>query len=93
MTRRASGVTADQQKNNSSDLEITRRIRRAVLEDKSLSAYAHNVKVIAQYGGVILKRPVRSVEEKARVEAMAAEVVGQANVPSRIRVVPKRTTK
>src|SRR5437868_11140863 len=67
---RAKGaVTADQQKENSNDRDLTRKIRRSLMEDKSLSSYAHNVKVIAQGGQVTLKGPVRSAEEKQNIEA------------------------
>ena len=78
--------TADQQKDNKSDRETTRQIRKALVGDKSLSTYAHNVKVIAQHGTVTLKGPVRSDEEKKTVEAKAAEVAGAANVKSEITV-------
>ena len=36
--------TADQQKMNASDREITQKIRKAINEDKSLATYAHNIK-------------------------------------------------
>jgi len=39
-------ATADQQNENSNDREITRKIRRAVMDDATLSTYAHNVKMI-----------------------------------------------
>lgn len=68
--------TADQQKSNKSDREVTRAIRRALVKDKSLSTYAHNIKVITENGVVTLKGPVRTQEEKQSVEAKAAEVVG-----------------
>jgi hyperosmotically inducible protein len=58
--------TADQQKENLPDREITRQIRRSIMQDKSLSTYAHNVKVISQKGMVTLRGPVRSDEEKRR---------------------------
>jgi len=61
--------TAGQQKENPSDRAMTQQIRRAILQDKSLSTYAHNVKVITQDGNVILKGPVRSIGEKKTVEA------------------------
>jgi len=82
--------TAEQQKNNRSDLEITRLIRRSLVTDKSLSLYAHNVKIVAQNGAVILKGPVRSDEEKQAVEKKAAEVAGAANVQSQLEVAPKK---
>ena len=87
--RQPSEPTADQQQNNRSDLEITREVRRSLTQDKSLSTYAHNVKVIAQNGKVTLKGPVRSDDEKAAVLAKAAEVAGQANINDEMTVVPK----
>ena len=68
--------TADQQKENQSDRELTRQIRRAIVQDKSLSTYAHNVKIVAQGGMVTLKGPVKSEEEKMAIEKKAAEVAG-----------------
>ena len=47
--------TADQQKDNRSDQDITQQIRQSIMNDKSLSTYAHNVKVITQNGQVTLK--------------------------------------
>lgn len=79
-------ATADQQKENMSDREMARRIRRAVVSDKSLSTYAHNVKIIAQNGKVTLKGPVHSEDEKRAVEAKAAEVAGKDNVTDQISV-------
>lgn len=73
---RSSGKTADQQKENQSDRELARQIRRAIVQDKSLSTYAHNVKIVAQGGTVTLKGPVKSEEEKAAIEQKAAEVAG-----------------
>jgi osmotically-inducible protein OsmY len=69
-------TTADQQKMNQTDREITRKIRESVVKDKSLSTYAHNVKIITQSGEVTLKGPVRTDPEKAAVEEKAAAVVG-----------------
>jgi len=73
---RNSGQTADQQKENQTDRELARQIRRAITQDKSLSSYAHNVKIIAQGGTVTLKGPVKSEEEKAAIEKKATEVMG-----------------
>jgi hyperosmotically inducible protein len=82
--------TADQQKENRSDRELTRQIRRAIVQDKSLSTYAHNVKIISQNGHVTLKGPVRSEEEKQAIEAKAGEVAGASNVESKLDVKPKQ---
>lgn len=78
--------TADQQKENRSDRDITQQIRHSIASDKSLSTYAHNVKVITQNGQVTLKGPVRSEEEKKAVEAKAAEVAGDSKVTSQLDV-------
>jgi osmotically-inducible protein OsmY len=59
------------------------------MKDKSLSTYAHNVKVIAQNGMVTLKGPVKSEEEKQAVETKAAQVAGADKVTSDIQVASK----
>ena len=68
--------TADQQKESGSDRALAQQVRRALVKDKSLSTYAHNIKVIAQDGVVTLKGPVHSDQEKQAIEAKAAEVAG-----------------
>ena len=91
---RAKGaVTADQQKENAGDRDITRKIRQSLMKDKTLSSYAHNVKVIAQGGQVTLKGPVRSDDEKRAVEAKATEVAGSGHVTNQISVAPARSKK
>jgi osmotically-inducible protein OsmY len=87
--------TADQAKNSSSDREIMQKIRKSVVSDKSLSTYAHNVKIISQHGKVTLKGPVRSEEEKQSIEAKAAEVAGAENVTNELTVKSekKKTSK
>lgn len=82
--------TADQQKNSRSDRDITQQIRSSIMHDKSMSTYAHNVKVITQGGQVTLKGPVRSEEEKKAIEAKAAEVAGADKVTSDLNVQPKK---
>ena len=86
-------LNADQQNNGSSDVTQTREIRKAIVADKSLSTYAHNVKVITRNGTVTLKGPVRSTEEKAAVELKAAEVVGASRVVNQLSIVPTSSSK
>jgi osmotically-inducible protein OsmY len=88
--RNAGEATADQQKMNSSDRELTRKIRRSIMDDKSLSTYAHNVKVISQNGSVTLKGPVRSEEEKSALEAKAVAIAGSGKIINELSVAPKR---
>lgn len=81
--------TADQQKNSLSDRDITQQIRRAIMKDKSLSTYAHNVKIITQNGQVTLKGPVRSDDEKRAIEGKATEIAGENKVTSELDIRPK----
>ena len=74
--RSASTPTADQQKENTADRELARQVRHALVEDKSLSTYARNVKVISQDGIVTLRGPVRTEREKTAIENKAAEIAG-----------------
>ena len=76
--RNASEVTADQQKVNATDRELTQKIRQSVMADKSLSTYAHNIKIISQNGAVTLKGPVKSDDEKKAIVAKAVAVTGSA---------------
>jgi len=85
--------TADQQKENRSDLEITRQIRKSITQDKGLSTYAKNVKIITQNGNVTLRGPVRSDEEKKSVEAKANDVAGPNHVKSEIQIAAKQGAK
>ena len=81
----ASAPTADRAKNNANDREIMKKIRKAVIDEKSLSSYAHNVKIISQNGKVTLKGPVRSDAEKQDIEQKAAAVAGE-NVTDQLTV-------
>jgi hyperosmotically inducible protein len=90
--RAKSQPTADQQQNGRTDLSITRDIRRALISDKTLSTYAHNVKVITQHGQVTLKGPVRTVDEKKSVEGKATEIAGAGHITTQI-TITERTHK
>ena len=84
--RSGGSPTADQAKNNKSDREIMRQIRKSIVADKDLSTYAHNIKIISQHGQVTLKGPVHSDDERQRIEAKAKEVAGAGNVTDQIAV-------
>jgi len=82
--------TADKQSNAASDRTLTQQVRKAIMQDKSMSTYAHNVKVVTQNGQVTLSGPVRTDEEKQAVAQKAAEVAGQDHVVDQISVAPKQ---
>lgn len=81
-------LTADQQSQTKEDREITQKIRQAVVDDKSLSTYAHNVKIITVDGMVTLKGPVRSEEEKRTIEEKAGQIAGKHKIKSEIEIAP-----
>jgi len=87
--RKAGEVTADQQKMNKADRQLTQKIRRAINDDKSLSTYARNVKIISQDGMVTLKGPVRTDDERVSIEAKATGIAGSGKVTNELSVAPK----
>jgi hyperosmotically inducible periplasmic protein len=87
--RNSGEATADQQKVNAADQDLTKRIRQSIMSDKSLSSYAHNIKIISQNGTVTLKGPVKSDDEKKNVMAKAIAVAGSADkVTDEVSVTP-----
>ena len=56
------------------------------MADKSLSTYAHNIKIITVNGAVTLKGPVKSDDEKAKLAEIAANAVSADKVTNEITV-------
>ena len=75
-TNKAQNNTADQQSEAASDRMLTKKIRQALIADKSLSTYGHNVKIITKDGSVTLKGPVHSEEEKQSIASKTESIVG-----------------
>jgi hyperosmotically inducible periplasmic protein len=82
--------TADAQSNNAMDLDLTKRIRQSVIADKSLSTYAHNVKIVSVNGSVTLNGVVRTPDEKSAVEMKAADIAGKDKVTSQLKVAASK---
>src|SRR6516225_3643507 len=91
--RSAAEPTADQGGNKVTDRDLMQKIRKSVVDDKSLSTYAHNVKIIAKDGKVTLKGPVQSEEEKKSIEQKATDVAGSGNVTNEITIKAARVKK
>src|SRR5215470_8198459 len=87
---REGGQTADQQSMSKEDRQLTAQIRKSITDDKSLSTYAHNVKIISQNGTVTLRGPVRSDEERAAVEMTAKAVAGVTSVNNELTIAPRK---
>jgi hyperosmotically inducible protein len=78
--------TADNQPNAKSDRLTTANVRKAIIADKNLSMYAHNVKIITINGMVTLKGPVKSEDEKNQVATDAAGVVPAGSITNHLTV-------
>lgn len=90
--RDKSGATQTPQKqakNSEADRKLLAAVRRAVVGDKTLSKSAHNVKIVSKDGVVTLRGPVRSEDEKGRVEKLAQQVAGVASVENQLDVKTK----
>lgn len=85
-----SQTTTDQQQAVRADRDLTDQIRRAIVGDRSLSADAHNVKVVARSGQITLKGLVRSESERRTVEDKAVEVAGQDRVVNELVIKPSK---
>ncbi len=83
-------MTADQQKSNLSDTEITARIRQEIMKEKNFSTYAQNIKIITIDGKVTLKGPVRTMNEQNSILKHARTVAGASNVVSEIAITPEK---
>ena len=68
------------------DRELTQKIRKAVVSDKSLSVAAHNVHIGAQDGAVTFTGTVKSDDEKKAIEDKATEIAGAGKVTSELTV-------
>jgi hyperosmotically inducible periplasmic protein len=84
--RNPGAMTAGQQSNNKSDVELTRQIRRAVVKDDSLSMMAHNVKIMSANGDVTLRGPVKSAGERTAIASKAQAIAGVGKVDNQLEV-------
>ena len=81
----ASAKTPFDQNENKADIGITANIRKSVVDTK-MSINAQNVKIITQDGVVTLRGPVKTQEEKDRIEEIARSVAGVKTVESQLDV-------
>lgn len=83
--RDANAKTPFDQNENKTDIDITAGIRKNVVDTK-MSVNAQNVKIITQDGVVTLRGPVKTQEEKDRIEEIARSVAGVKTVDSQLEV-------
>ena len=78
--------TADNQPNAQGDRMLAQQVRKAIISDKDLSSYAHNVKVIVANGTVTLKGPVKSDDEKKLRPEHGPSVAGAGTISNQLTV-------
>ena len=84
--RSGATLTPGNQSESQVDRDLTQRIRKAIMADKSLSTTAKNVKIITVNGAVTLRGPVKSLHEKEAIEAKAQQIAGATNVENQLEV-------
>lgn len=87
--RSASSVLPGDQGETEADRQISANVRKAIVNDDSMSVNAQNVKVITSQGTVTLRGPVKSVKEKQAIETKARQVDGVSNVVNQLEVESK----
>jgi hyperosmotically inducible periplasmic protein len=78
--------TSGDQSNSSEDTKITADVRRAIVKDSSLTMTAKNVKVITAGGIVTLRGPVKSAEEKTKIEQLATAAANGAKIDNQLEI-------
>ena len=83
---RGEAKTSGDQSNSSADLKITQAIRRALMKDRELSTTAKNIKVITANGQVTLRGPVKTAQEKAKIDQLVRSAAGGAQIDDQLDV-------
>jgi hyperosmotically inducible protein len=78
--------TSGDQSNSSADLKVTQAIRQAIMKDGELSTTAKNIKIITANGQVTLRGPVKTAQEKAKVDQIARSAAGGAQIDDQLDV-------
>jgi hyperosmotically inducible protein len=78
--------TSGDQSNSSADLKTTQAIRQALMKDGELSTTAKNIKVITANGHVTLRGPVKTAQEKAKIDQLAKSATGGAQIDNQLDV-------
>jgi osmotically-inducible protein OsmY len=82
----ARDVTAQDQSNADTDVEVARRIRQSIADSESMSMNARNVTVVADNGVVTLRGPVDGELEKQAIVNIAMRTPGVTRVDDQLEV-------
>ena len=83
--RSDTALTPGDQRANNADVDITRRIRRALIGNDQLSAEAKNIKVITSNGKVTLRGPVKNHQELDAIQSIAQQA-GASSIDNQLEV-------
>ena len=78
--------TPQDQTNQVQDRELLAAVRRVIVDDKSLSTMAHNIKILVEGGVVTLRGPVQNTAEKNKVGTLAKQVKGITSADNQLDV-------
>jgi hyperosmotically inducible periplasmic protein len=79
-------LTPGDQSESEADRTLTQEIRKAVVDDDSLSTLAKNIKIITVDGVVTLRGPVQSPQEKKTIETKVQQIAGIAKIDNQLEV-------
>ena len=78
--------TSGDQSNSAADLRITQAVRQAIMKDRGLSMTAKNIKVITYNGEVTLRGPVKTAQEKVKIDQLARSAAAGAQINNQLDV-------
>ena len=79
-------VTPMDQSNRKEDLDVTASIRKALMDDDTLSTNGRNVKIITRDGIVTLRGPVDSDQERVASARTAQSVAGVRRIDNQLEI-------
>ena len=74
------------QPNDQASIDLAAAVRSAIVDDDSLSMSAHNIKLVAANGAVVLRGPVESMSEKSKIAAIVKSVAGVTSIDNQLEI-------
>ena len=74
------------QPNDQASIDLAAAVRSAIVDDDSLSMAAHNIKLVASNGAVVLRGPVESMVEKNKIAAIVKNVAGVTSIDNQLEI-------
>jgi hyperosmotically inducible periplasmic protein len=79
-------LTPTDQGGSAADRDVTAAIRKAIVDNDTLSTNAQNVKIVTVAGVVTLRGPVETSAEKATIAATAEKTTGVKRVDNQLEI-------